>query len=269
MKKACSFLNNLTDELGLCSVAWKTKDGKFDFTTKAICFAPFHVCLEKQGISQLYMGVRQAFTPDQEWFLTPEQQKIFKKYIKFIMQESIFKDAFITKRICDAKRYGIEMDVSVAGNITLAAMICIRRGWELVTRLNAWNFLVENGVCPHIALALSNFLSYNLKTNKMVLLDDYERDRGHEAFYFKNVREGLLSVRRGVRRIEKPYCVLVENNYTVFQTTKWSERREDRIPNTSNAIFVSIPTVNRYSVVNLDINATLEKILIMQKEFYA
>ena len=271
MKKVWSALDN--ENLGVCSVAWKTNKGDIGNTTSAICFAPMFnqfIGVDRSiGLSQLYMGVQQPFTEDEEYYIPKKHHRMFEKYMLFVMTESIFKDAFITKRVCDAKRYGIEMNTKVAGNIVLSAMICIRRGWEMVDRMYAWNFLVKNGVCPHISLILSHFMGYNPDRKSLYALSNGMRKKNHEVFEFESIAKGLSAIKYGAKPIEKPYCESINHGWVVFRTTNQYEvpLKLQRYP--MGSLFHYKDNFSEWSCNQVYIKSTISNILHLQKEFYA
>lgn len=253
------------DHHWLNSFAIKNTEGKVSVELGYACFAFWRERYHEIGgtISEIYLGVVQAKVYKTD---SIKHLPAFKRYLKFILSESIFRGAFITKRVSDAFRYGIKMDVDAPANCIQAAMTAVRRGWEFPHKLVAWDVLVKGGVAPNFALGLSDFVN---QYDKHMSFRPSGSQSGHEAFYFKDVNHLIEGIKQPLKATLKPYNKQPCPGFEVFKTTQHPTDKE-YVP--EGTFVKDIPLSNKISkrdytnITILNIPATIENLIRIQKE---
>ena len=251
----------------LNSFAIKNTEGKVSVELGYACFAPWGERYHEIGgtISEIYLGVVQAKAYKTD---SIKHLPAFKRYLKFILNDSIFKDVFITKRVSDAFRYGISMRVDVPANQVQAAMTAVRRGWEFSHKLAAWDVLVKGGVAPNFALGLSDFVN---QYDKHMSFRPYGSQSGHEAFYFKDVNRLIEGIKQPLKAVLAPYNKVACPGFEVFKTTQHpTDKIYVHVP--KNTFIKDIPLSKEISkkdytdITILNLPATIENLIRIQKE---
>ncbi len=250
------FMKKRDRHTSLNSLTWMWNSGNVHRERGTYCFAPIKAVLradsiENKGLKRLILSPAQG-----------KNNKTFNKYLDFILNRSIFKDCFLTKRVCDAYQYGIEMDLSKPGNQTWAAMTSVRRGWEYPYKTNAWKTLVDNGISENFALILSPFLQRE-KGKKELLSSLTIGESGHEAFYFQDIGEGIASLLNPLKKITAPLFEGIISPYQIFRTTQFPY---NPIKNEEWLVWKKRPR-NSWDLGVVNLEATVENLKRIQKEY--
>lgn len=198
---------------GLNSYAIQGEDGEMVICNGHMCFANFKSMKQQltSPLAKFVLAVRE----------NKKGKTIRDSYIKFLMNESYLKDVFLTKRLCDATKYGISLDVDASFGQVWTAAVAVRRSWEYPTKVAAWYEMTEAGVHPQIALILSYFIL--LEEDKMFLHKDGLQSN-HEMFNFPSIYEGLSSLLSPL----KEGISFKENNsssFEIFNTTRGDSKK--------------------------------------------
>jgi hypothetical protein len=150
-------------EIGICSFAVECEDGKRFFTTYGPCHAALaHMVPAKKKAAALAYNIRHERN-----FIIGEECKttldLHKRYVKYILNESPWKDCFLTKRLDTALRYDILMDVTKNRHQIAAACIALREGSEFQAKLTVFDTLSRKGYSGHTAYLLSSAFSFKDK----------------------------------------------------------------------------------------------------------
>lgn len=190
MKAGSALMKKKAEFKCLQQYAIKGENGKIAICTASICFANFTNLLTEigcwksgKGISEFYLAIGKTIP------IADYREEVFNKYLKFIMNESFVKDAFNTKRVCDAKRYGVSLNVDVPANILWVAALAIRRAWEFPEKIRTWDFFCRAGVHPQIALTLCEF--FQLTSENLWRFYSGGMFNNHEIFKFNSLVQGL------------------------------------------------------------------------------
>jgi len=142
----------------LSGYALRFKDNLEEIEPKRICFSYLN-STESKTISEFVFSLKNRFgfeKKDNYNFATDKGLiKSFNQYLFYIFNESPFKDFFITKRVCDAHRYGVKCNTNKLLTEYLTGCVAIREYWEHVDNLSTWNVFVKEGVHKDIALILA------------------------------------------------------------------------------------------------------------------
>lgn len=90
----------------------------------------------------------------------PEFKEDACEWMKFIIQESPYKDVFLNGK--REKRYleeGLSLNMKLTSTHVMSGITAVREGCEFPNNLRAWKFLVENGFTKMEAFILSAFLA--------------------------------------------------------------------------------------------------------------
>lgn len=246
MKHAGKMLMEKRGEFhGINSYSFRTDQDEVVISTGYVCFA---------GVKDELKGVDGNVT---HFFLaTAHKNKLphFKEYLKFLLTKSIFKDCYITKRVCDATRYGVSMDVTKPRNQMQAALIAVRRGWEYNKRIQAWADFVAAGISPHLALIVSYYVS---KEEKGYMVNIRGFSSNHEVFGFDSFLQGVQALKNPLNNLSSPLSKEKKFTMDVFNTTNHESRGQALDWYVSNKI-------DYYSY--LDFDKTVEKLKKIQKE---
>lgn len=157
---------------GTASYAANYKTGISHVTWSAACSAAFRRTAPKH---LLYI-VHRAYQLDYKGIgLTKE---VTDAYYHWLMNESPWKDAFLTKEVLYARRYGMEMDTSKNGGVVYGATIACRI-WEWASVVVAWHALVKQGVGKNLAFLIGHYI--DASSPEDVLIHDGPIQHNHTA----------------------------------------------------------------------------------------
>lgn len=145
-------------------------------------------------------------------------------YYRWLLNDSIYRDCFVTKSPIEAIHKGVICHTDVPSNLLLGALIATRYPWEYANRhFKTWCELYSRGVNPSMAFVLCHAALYarNQLSFQGVLL-------GHNAIdLYDMTKEGMEVFLRGERDHafnERP-SLYTDNNYKGVTAT-WSSNRE-------------------------------------------
>lgn len=135
----------------LNAYAMKSSLGGYSITPSEICFArvllhanEIHKDSDKPySITEFCLGIK---------------DRADKEFIKFLMNESFFKDIYITKQVSSARRWGLYIRTDVPFNQMIAAATAIRCSWEFPHYIRAWKRFVKFGVNKNLAMFLAHYI---------------------------------------------------------------------------------------------------------------
>lgn len=84
----------------------------------------------------------------------------FSKYLHFVLNQSIFKDVFITKMVPNALKYGVKMNLEYDSNHIFAAFFMLRCAWEFNHWVPSFFKLVEAGIDKNVALVACQYIEF-------------------------------------------------------------------------------------------------------------
>jgi len=134
--------------------AYRLKDGYEEIHPSEICFS--RLCqLTSVEVSEFVFSLENRFVFAGAQFKTDKVlANNFNSYVHYILNDSPFKDFFITKRVCDAHRYGVKCNTEKTISEYITGCIAIRESWEQQNNFAIWNTLVKAKIHKDIALIL-------------------------------------------------------------------------------------------------------------------
>lgn len=103
-----------------------------------------------------------------------------REYLDYIVNESVFKDAHLTKDVEEGMQYGFEIDVSKPVEYLKPGAIALRRAFEITGNSKAFSLLVNGGVMSkedaYIAVQQVSFHHRAYKTPCMYPKFSHEHD---------------------------------------------------------------------------------------------
>jgi hypothetical protein len=129
-----------------CSYAMRRTDGVEKFHVRDVC----HARLSYGPFSEIVLDVA-------EHLAEAEDKEAYKDWVHWVLNASPMAKCFITKRIEDAMREGVYLDVTQPHSWNVTAAVLLRMGSEYPQRLKVWKTLVENKVDKGIAWLLMSF----------------------------------------------------------------------------------------------------------------
>lgn len=85
----------------------------------------------------------------------------FNLYVKYILNESPWADCFITKRVSDAKRYGVKLNLEYPVSALMGAVIALREGWEYGNKLKLFSEFKKKGYSGNVCYLFSSYIQEN------------------------------------------------------------------------------------------------------------
>lgn len=147
---------------GLCSFAFENKDGKQSFHTNAPCHAALSGGGYIQGeITKVAYGLRF----DIKYKVSKKEQEAHKAFCNYIINQSPWAVAFLTKDIEEAITKDIYMNVEVNRHVMAGACVALRSGQEWQGRAVMFKKLLDWGINPHICFLLSCAFKLKEKEN--------------------------------------------------------------------------------------------------------
>lgn len=147
----------------LSSYALKYGNGAIKYHINDVCFA--RACRqqwwdegdyegkpakEKDDVVEVAMSLRNAKVwGARNWEERPITN--LHRYTRFILNDSVFKDAFLTKNNSVAWANGVDINVDTNHSLCVAGMIALREGFEFPDFLDSWAMLVKEGFHPGFA----------------------------------------------------------------------------------------------------------------------
>lgn len=146
-------------------------------------------------------------------------------YYRWLLNDSIYRDCFVTKSPIEAIHKGVICHTDVPSNLLLGALIATRYPWEYANKqFKTWCELYRRGVNPSMAFIVCHAALYSFKKlsfqgvllrhNALDLHDMTER--GMEVF-LKGDRKRVFNKRRSL---------YVDNDYYGV-TRAWQDDRDD------------------------------------------
>lgn len=139
---------NETDDL--CSYAYEDNFGGRHITINHVCFAGFVA----EGMKSAAIIIDHYA----DYVGSKKVAKTFRRFFNWVVKESPWKDAFITKTWETALRSAITLNTKLPHSNMIAGAVVLRSGYE--GRLCVvWDELVKRGIDPTVAYFFSNFLA--------------------------------------------------------------------------------------------------------------
>lgn len=88
------------------------------------------------------------------------QALIYDKYLHYMLNDSPWAVAFLTKDITEAYRDGVSMDLNQHISVIVGACIAVREGWEYKVRMRLFDELLTKGVSYNVAYLVSAYIGY-------------------------------------------------------------------------------------------------------------
>lgn len=249
----------------LNSLAFKFEDKEEKIFEGEICLAFWSSLRIKEcGIKEIYLATTQAHTG------RGVNIKKFNKYIHYIMNESKYKDAINTKRVCDAHRYGISFNLDAPHTHVQSAIVAIRRGWEYPTKLDCWYRLVKVGIHPTFAMAVSCFFApYSRDDYRKI---DYGIYNNHEVFRIETFPEAIAWTKSPLSDVANQ--TYKDKAYYPFQIFNTNLKLEKFKQDVASPFVIDYAKSKQYSsgwsnIEIIDWNKTVDNLLKLQKELDA
>src|SRR5690606_4712647 len=119
-----------------------------------------------------------------------EKYPMFKKFVKYVVEQSPCKGTWVTKRAQDALKYGLVLDNTKPVSQAAFATILMRQGREYLDRLPVFDAVVSAGYSGDAAIILASALQVEV----------FEKDKyvigglgGHSAIYAGHRMKDLIA----------------------------------------------------------------------------
>ena len=140
-----------------------------------------------------------------------QQPPIYKDFVHYMLNESPFKDQFLTKDVEKAIQHGVYYDVDKEYNRVVCSAVALRQGNEHAYRLSAFKYFKEKGFSANVSWCLAQPIT--LINGKFGLdtmgggHDVFMRDMAADSF-FKFFKEGFWNPVINSYRNRKEYYSL-------------------------------------------------------------
>lgn len=139
---------------------------------------------------------------------------VLRSYLNYILNESIFSDCFITKRVQDAVKYGVKCNTKHTLSYYVTGCVAIRVAWEYTLHLHLWYKLYKDGVHPDIALIISHsFLK--CKGQDDLFVNNSCTGNGHSLFGTASFKCYNTLLKQGLYEATDKK----DKGFAIFQTT--------------------------------------------------
>lgn len=195
---------------GTCSYAIKFTDGSIKYQVRDACHAripnsswgcgeyfkktPMAIALNVKGHSGCFKDIT-----------------TYRKYVNYILNDSPWKEVFLTRDVDEAFKYGVLMNVEKNIHAIVAGAVALREGSEFAYETTIFEELLDNGISGNTAYVLSKNFKKNGNDNyQLVGISNahkvlaYSMDRAVTLEFFKNGYAGKAD--------KDPYR-LVHNSY--------------------------------------------------------
>ena len=249
----------------LNSLAFKFEDKEEIIIEGEICLAFWHsFAIKKCGIKEIYLATTQAHRK------RDVDIRKFNKYIHYIMNESKYKDAINTKRVCDAHRYGISFNVDAPYTHVQSAIVAIRRGWEFPKKLDCWYRLVKDGLHPTFAMAISCFMAPY--SGNDYWKSNYGTCNNHEVFCIETFPEAIAWAKSPLSN--SYHWTYRDKAYYSFQIFNTNLKLEEFKQDVASPFVIDYQKSKQHSsgwskVEIIDWNKTVDNLLKLQEELDA
>ncbi len=144
---------------GTCHYALEFDNGHKRFQVSDVCHArmPFDSTYLKDPREKVLKAVALNVS---EHLKRVRNKDAYKAFVKYIIQDSPWKNAFIPKDIEEVYTSGVYIDITKDYWYCVAAAIALRVGSEYENKLPLFNQIIELGFSTHVAFIVSQF-SYN------------------------------------------------------------------------------------------------------------
>lgn len=178
------------DKQSCCHYATEEENGARHYNVSAIC----HVGLN-------YVKNTKHFVDDIGFNLANPNianKEVYKEFVHYMLNESSWKDCFLTKNVEKALKEGVYYDVDEDYNRVVVSAIALRQGGEHSERLLAFKRFKELGYSSNVSWCLAQMLLY---VNNKWLLQMFSG--GHDVFqgamkidsFFKFFKEGFYNAK--------------------------------------------------------------------------
>lgn len=157
---------------GTAAYTFLRRDGKFCTTLTAACSDS----LRRYAPKDLLYIVHRAYKLEHKHLGLTED--IVNDYYRWLLNESPWAEAFLTKKVLYAKRYGVELDTSKNGGLVYGATIACRI-WEWPAVIVAWSALYKQGVGKNFAFLLGHYITVG--SEGKALLNEFPKQDNHTA----------------------------------------------------------------------------------------
>lgn len=157
---------------GTAAYTFLRREGGFYTNLSAACSAS----LRSYAPKDLLYIVHRAYNLEYKHLGLTED--IVNDYYHWLLNESPWAEAFLTKKVLYAKRYGVEMDTSKNGGLVYGATIACRI-WEWPAVIVAWSKLSKLGVGKNFAFLLGHYITVG--SEGKALLNEFPKQDNHTA----------------------------------------------------------------------------------------
>lgn len=157
---------------GTAAYTYLSRDGRYITDLSAACSAS----LRSYAPKDLLYIVHRAYNLEHKHLGLTED--IVNDYYHWLLNESPWAEAFLTKKVLYAKRYGVEMDTSKNGGLVYGATIACRI-WEWPAVIVAWSALHNQGVGKNFAFLLGHYITVG--SSGKALLNEFPKQDNHTA----------------------------------------------------------------------------------------
>lgn len=158
---------------------------------------------------------------------------VYDEYLHYMMNDSPWAVACVTKSIAEAYRDGISFDVNQNVSILVGAAIAIREGWEHGSRMRLFGELMDKGVIGNVAYLVSAYMGYKpdgqnyaitgINQGHMVLHQTLPWDKVRKFF-----REGYATNLKGIGKDQSQTSYAIFNTITGVKGDKFYGSRVDK-----------------------------------------
>lgn len=136
------------------------KNGEIKEHFNDVCYARFYSL--HSPIIKARLFINQNLRND---FKSKEKKRMLFRWFDWVVNESSWKDAFISKNRNYYLKKGLSLNCNEPLVYLVGAATTLREGWEYPTQLELWDKLVKEGVEPHLAHIFSSCCSEINKSN--------------------------------------------------------------------------------------------------------
>lgn len=170
---------------GCCTYGWQyAKSKENGIFVAAIC----HANLNRYGggleeIAHLALHLRRHYEQS-------ANKKEYKEYVKYVLNDSPFKDVCLTKNVEEAITLGVLLDVTKTASEVASTAVVLRQASEFPTTLTVWKECKANGATDHEAYIISTLFHETR----------YHVDMGHSLYCSTTTVRGLVNlIKKGVK----------------------------------------------------------------------
>lgn len=181
-------------EANLCSMAWQFKNTNGKFTEQINVYMPCHAALNRGNHGLETVAVIYGISTEYNRLRKSAMLPIYREYVHYMLNESPWAFAYLTKDVEEAFTKEIVMNVDIHRHHMAGACIALRAGQEFhAQRLPMFDLLVKKGVGKHAA----HLLAQDLSVDKGAVRTGYMHGGHMELDRDRNMDDLLKFYKRG------------------------------------------------------------------------